>query len=406
MVLLHRQAPAPFAAENQARPVPAHIAEALRDQLDLQRVEGTNSAVDVFVNTAWVPMRALHPPGFDDGVTEIADLQARPLIAGAALFSGDGDGWTAPVPGDSEILTAHTPRPGWSLTLDGAEVPRREALSWTRAFVLDDPGRGRAELLAAVVAPRRPGDRHRPPRWCSCWDGCDAAWGRPDALAGMAATPPGGDLMRSLRLLSTVAIACLIAAGVVIDLPRAAAAADRGAPHLGAVRAGTGREHLVLRWRQLRRRTCGADHRVGERRAADPHGDRDGASRRLGHSRPPHRRAPGGAPHTGAVQALGARRRRCMARRHRRGRRRRRGRRAADHRSPRRGGPLAVLDAHRSELGRVQRRHPRRGGGRAVRGDAAQPVPRRGGSRHRAGRRRRPRRRGGAGRAAAAGGGG
>ena len=28
--------------------------------------------------------------------------------------------------------------------MNGAEVPRREALSWTRAFVLDDPGQ--AEL--------------------------------------------------------------------------------------------------------------------------------------------------------------------------------------------------------------------------------------------------------------------
>ena len=163
VVLLHRLAPAPFISDDQARPVPAHLAEAIRNQLDLALVEGTNSAVDMFVNTSWVPMRALHPPSFDEGVDDIADLQARPLIAGGALFSGDGPPWTALVPDSSEVLAAHTPRPGWELTVNGEAVPRREALSWTRAYLVDSGGEAqlsytapwwrRAALVVGAAAP-------------------------------------------------------------------------------------------------------------------------------------------------------------------------------------------------------------------------------------------------------------
>ena len=134
VVLLHRLAPAPFIGEDDARPVPADLTAAMRDQLDLELVEGTNSAVDMFVNTAWVPMRALYPPGFDEGIDDFADLEARPLTTGASLFSTDGPPWTASVGDGAEILVSHTPRPGWELTVDGETAPRREALSWTRVY--------------------------------------------------------------------------------------------------------------------------------------------------------------------------------------------------------------------------------------------------------------------------------
>ncbi len=134
VVLLHRLAPAPFVSSEDARPVPPDLVAAMRDQLDLELVEGTNSAVDMFVNTAWVPMRALYPPGFDEGIEDFTDLEARPLAAGSPMFSGDGPPWTARIPDNAEILISHTPRPGWELTVDGEAVPRREALSWARAY--------------------------------------------------------------------------------------------------------------------------------------------------------------------------------------------------------------------------------------------------------------------------------
>ncbi len=140
VVLLHRLAPAPFVSEEDSRPVPADLVAAIRDQLDLELVEGTNSAVDMFVNTAWVPMRALYPPGFDEGIEDFTDLEVRPLTPGSPMFSGDGPPWTARIPDKAEILISHTPRPGWDLTVDGEPVPRREALSWTRAYQPSEAG--------------------------------------------------------------------------------------------------------------------------------------------------------------------------------------------------------------------------------------------------------------------------
>ena len=148
VVLLHRLAPAPFVTEDEAREVPADLTEAMRGQLDLELVEGTNSAVDMFVNTSWVPMRALYPPGFDAGIEDFKDLEARPLTTGASLFSGDGPPWTAEVPGNAEILVSHTPRPGWELSVDGDIAPRREALSWTRAYRPGSGGEARLSYSA------------------------------------------------------------------------------------------------------------------------------------------------------------------------------------------------------------------------------------------------------------------
>ena len=144
VVLLHRLAPAPFADESDARPVPARLAAAMHNQLDLELVEGTNSAVDMFVNTAWVPMRALYPPGFDEGIEDFTDLEARPLATGASLFSGAGPPWAARIPEGAEILVGHTPRPGWELTAGGEPVPRREALSWARVY--RPPSSGEVQL--------------------------------------------------------------------------------------------------------------------------------------------------------------------------------------------------------------------------------------------------------------------
>ena len=144
VVLLHRLAPAPFVGEDQARPVPAGLTSAIRSQLDLELVEGTNSAVDMFVNTSWVPMRGLHAPGFDRGVDAITDLEAHPIIPGSPVFYGAGPPWSADIPDGAEVLVAHTPRPGWQLTVNGETAPRREALSWARAYL--PAGGGEAEL--------------------------------------------------------------------------------------------------------------------------------------------------------------------------------------------------------------------------------------------------------------------
>ncbi len=163
VVLLDRLAPAPFVPAGDARPVPAAISQGLRNQLDLELLEATNSAVEVFVNSSWVPARSLQAPGFDSGVSEITDLASTPIDPGAAIFSSDGRRWSATVPDDSTVLVAHTPRPGWNLTVSGADVPRREALSWARAYLPPAGGEAvlsysppwwrRAGLLTGAAAP-------------------------------------------------------------------------------------------------------------------------------------------------------------------------------------------------------------------------------------------------------------
>ena len=155
VVLLHRLAPAPFVTEDEARPVPAGLVAAIRNQLDLELVEGTNTAVDMFVNTSWAPMRALHAPGFDEGVDSIRDLEAHPIRAGAPVFSGGGPPWSAEIPDGAEVLVAHTPRPGWELSVDGEPAPRREALSWARAYL--PAAGGEAELSYSSPWWRRSG---------------------------------------------------------------------------------------------------------------------------------------------------------------------------------------------------------------------------------------------------------
>ena len=153
VVLLHRLAPAPFVGEDQARPVPAGLAAAIRNQLDLELVEGTNSAVDMFVNTSWTPMRAVHAPGFDEGVDEIADLEAHPITPGVPVFSGAGPPWSAKIPDGAEVLVGHTPRPGWELTVDGEVTARREALSWARAYLPADEGEAEGEAELSYSSP-------------------------------------------------------------------------------------------------------------------------------------------------------------------------------------------------------------------------------------------------------------
>ena len=140
VVVLHRLAPAPFISADEAGPRPEAVASGLRSQLDLEIVEATNSAVEVFVNSAWVPVRSLQAPGFDRDVAEVADLEGRPFGPGVAVFSGDGPPWTGSVPGGAEVLVAHTPRPGWELHVDGEASVRREALSWARAYLPSESG--------------------------------------------------------------------------------------------------------------------------------------------------------------------------------------------------------------------------------------------------------------------------
>ena len=180
LVLVHRLAPAPFSAELPSRSVPEYLVEALSGQLDLEQVSGVNSALTVFVNTSWVPMRARYPQadypdGFDAQVSDIFDLASHPLPPGRSVFSAEGPPWSDLIPDssisstfnarsvdnlqsdmnagssinagsdmnaevDSEIFVAQTPNPGWELTIEGKRAPYRESLSWARAYQIAQDG--------------------------------------------------------------------------------------------------------------------------------------------------------------------------------------------------------------------------------------------------------------------------
>ena len=104
VVLLNRLAPAAPASGNPSQPFLESLTAGFSRQLDLELVEATNSAVEVFDNTSWVPMYALHSPGFDSDIADITDLESSPLSSGAPVFSSDGPPWTSPVLEQAEVL--------------------------------------------------------------------------------------------------------------------------------------------------------------------------------------------------------------------------------------------------------------------------------------------------------------
>jgi GT2 family glycosyltransferase len=139
VVLLDRLAPAPFSSPDDAVPVQGAVIDAFSDQLDLQRIEGTNSAVHLFSNTSWTPVRAALAPGFDDGISRLSDLERTPLGAGSGVLVGGGTSLSGPIPEGAEIFVAQTPDSGWKLTLNGQAVSRRTAVGWASAY---QPGSG------------------------------------------------------------------------------------------------------------------------------------------------------------------------------------------------------------------------------------------------------------------------
>lgn len=150
VVLLDRLTPAPFSSAASARPVPDAFVEGFGDQLDLQRLEGANSAVSVFVNTAWAPVRAAFVGGFDAGIDSVADLEASPLGPGAPVLDGRAASLAGPIPDGAEILVAQTPAPGWRLEVEGVRAARREGLGWASVYV---PAAG-GDAVLSYTAPR------------------------------------------------------------------------------------------------------------------------------------------------------------------------------------------------------------------------------------------------------------
>jgi len=135
VVALNRLAPAPFSSVESSRPVDANLIESLDTQLDLRRLAGVNSSMEVYENTEWASVRAAAVSGFDDGVDDIFGLQITPLRGTAGVLAGTGDNLVGVIPDGTEILLAQTPDAGWDLSVDGVASARRQSLGWAQSFV-------------------------------------------------------------------------------------------------------------------------------------------------------------------------------------------------------------------------------------------------------------------------------
>lgn len=138
IVVLDRLAPSPFSAEGN--PIDPRIAESFARQLDLQRVEGVNTAMEVYVNTEWTSVRAAATPGFDEGRADVADLAAAPLVGTVGVLGGRDVELDGLIPEGTEIYLAQTHDTGWKLQVEGDRTGRRRSLGYATAFLPDTGG--------------------------------------------------------------------------------------------------------------------------------------------------------------------------------------------------------------------------------------------------------------------------
>ena len=151
VVAVERLAPAPFSDLDDARPLPAALVETLDTQLDLRRLAGVNSALRIYENTEWTPVRAAAVSTFDDGRTSLLDLQVAPITGTIGMLVGDGNRFAGMIPDEVELFVAQTPDGGWRLEVAGVEAAQRRSLGWATTFA---PSAGGGEAVLAYTTPR------------------------------------------------------------------------------------------------------------------------------------------------------------------------------------------------------------------------------------------------------------
>ncbi|MXW74798.1 MAG: glycosyltransferase family 2 protein [Acidimicrobiaceae bacterium] len=149
VVLLDRLAPAPFSDPDDAVPIPEGFRASIASQLDLQRLEGINSAVEVYANTDWTSVRAAATPGFDSEVARISDLSTVPISGTAGVMSGRGDQVSGSIPDGTEVFVAQTSDNSWTLEVDGSRAAQRRSIGYATAFVPQAGGTGELTYFTA-----------------------------------------------------------------------------------------------------------------------------------------------------------------------------------------------------------------------------------------------------------------
>ena len=151
VVAVERLAPAPFSDIDNARPLPAALVETLDIQLDLRRLAGVNSALRIYENTEWIPVRAAAVSTFDEGRTSLFDLQVAPITGTIGILIGEGNRYAGIIPDGVELFVAQTADGGWRLEVAGVEAAQRRSLDWATTFV---PSAGGGEAVLAYTTPR------------------------------------------------------------------------------------------------------------------------------------------------------------------------------------------------------------------------------------------------------------
>lgn len=151
VVAVERLAPAPFSDIDNARPLPAALVETLDTQLDLRRLAGVNSALRIYENTEWIPVRAAAVSTFDEGRTSLFDLQVAPITGTIGILVGEGTRYAGIIPDGVELFVAQTADGGWRLEVAGVEAAKRRSLDWATTFV---PSAGGGEAVLAYTTPR------------------------------------------------------------------------------------------------------------------------------------------------------------------------------------------------------------------------------------------------------------
>ncbi len=151
VVAVERLAPAPFSDLDDARPLPAALVETLDTQLDLRRLAGVNSALRIYENTEWTPVRAAAVSTFDEGRTALLDLQVAPITGTIGMLVGDGNRFAGTIPDEVELFVAQTTDGGWRLEVAGVEAAQRRSLGWATTFA---PSAGGGEAVLAYTTPR------------------------------------------------------------------------------------------------------------------------------------------------------------------------------------------------------------------------------------------------------------
>jgi hypothetical protein len=121
---------------------PDSVVSMLDAQLDLSPV--TAAGVVLYRNNAWGPTRALLPAGTGppSGGPALAD-RFFPPVEGAPVALPENDGlqkYSGSIDAPSELYLAEASSSDWQLEVDGAAVPRDDALGWANVFHAEQTG--------------------------------------------------------------------------------------------------------------------------------------------------------------------------------------------------------------------------------------------------------------------------